>query len=120
MGALDSKTYTSTWGSLGFFYQGNGGRTLSRPGRAARYQIDDLPYGTQRVIQMGGSSKKQKQIQAIVKAADINAWLNAINTTASLTLKGVAQGIAYLADIGDYEEYPDSEDVYMIPLTFEF
>ena len=120
MGALDGRTYTSTFGSLGFFYKGSGDRTLQRPGRTAVYQKDKIPYGSNSVIQRAGWSKNQITIDALVKASDEAAWLNAVNTSATLTLKGSSGSLAYLAGIGNYSVYPDEEGCLNMPLMFEF
>jgi hypothetical protein len=120
MGALDGKAYTSTFGALGFFYLGSGSRTLKRPGRVARLQIDDLPYGSARTIQKGGWSPKPIALQIVIKAEHETAWQNAIGSSATLTLLGDSPRTAVLADTGEFEQYPDNLDALTTTVTFEF
>lgn len=120
MSVLDDKDYTQSFGSLGFFWLGNGQRTTPLIGRTARYQRDPIPFGNNAVIQKSGYDDAPLSHQAVIKTADWSAWLAAVNTSATLTIVGASASTAYLAEVSNPEQYPDDANALTVTLTFIF
>lgn len=120
MTLLTDKTYTQTFGSLGFFWLGNGGRTVPIIGRVAVYQRDKIPFGNNTVLQRSGYDYTPLARQIVIKSADLSAWLAALNTTALLTITGNSALTAYLAQFDGGELYPDAAGGLTANVKFEF
>lgn len=120
MSAITDKSYTHTFGSLGFFWYGNANRSVPAYGRKAIYQRDKLPFGDNAVLQQAGADNKPLTRQAIIKTADLNAWRAAVNSNAALAIQYESSRTAYLADFDQGEVMPDNAGAMTVTLTFEF
>lgn len=118
MGAFDGMTGTSSFGALRFWKAQDSARTLPRRGRAARIQRDQIPFGDNATVQIGGTDPKPVQIQALIKEADWAAFLAAVGTVATLAILGDTAIAAVLSEVGDGAAYPDDAGVLATTLTF--
>lgn len=110
-------TGTSSFGGVAFWYVSTNA-TLKGRGRVAVYDRQKIPYGSNAVIQSGGTDTPPTQITALVKDADYAGLEALVGTARTLALLGNGNTSAYLAACVDQQQYRDGCST--VQLTFEY
>lgn len=111
-------TGTSSFGAVAFWCVQQGARARKRRGRSGKYQRSPIPYGDNAVLEMAGRDDPQKTRRIVLKSTDWDALYALVGTRQTLSIVGDPAISAYLADLGDGDEY---EEGYIVAdLQFEF
>lgn len=91
-------TGTSSFGSVHFWLQQPGTRTVPRRGKTVIYERTKIPYGNDAVLEIGGLDAPPMQRQVLIKDADWASMLGLLGTTGTLALFGDSSTTATLVD----------------------